>query len=53
MGRDYEQLLLSGSLLQTSLTLDLNDETESYARDDLEKNTRLIVAKQVGNLAEA
>ncbi|MDR0281934.1 MAG: hypothetical protein LBI53_01045 [Candidatus Peribacteria bacterium] len=49
----YEKLLLSGSLLQTSLLLDLSGETESYDRDRLEKNTRLIVTKKVGNLAEA
>jgi len=50
---DYEQLFLTGSLLQNSFLLDLSEETESYDRDRLEKNTRLIVTKQVGNLATA
>jgi hypothetical protein len=50
---DYEKLFLTGSLLQTSLTLDLSDETESYDPDRLQKNTRLILAKKVGHLAEA
>jgi hypothetical protein len=53
MAYDYDFLLLTGSLIQTSLLLDLDDETESYDRYRLEKNTRLILANQVGNLAEA
>ena len=53
MQRDYDFLLLSGSLLQTSLLLNLSKETESYDRDRLEKNTRLILANTVGELAEA
>jgi hypothetical protein len=50
---DYEFLLLTGSLLQTSLLLDLSEETESYDRTRLEKNTRPILAKTVGALSEA
>ncbi|MDR2190902.1 MAG: hypothetical protein LBP53_07190 [Candidatus Peribacteria bacterium] len=53
MEDDYDFLIFSGSLLQTSLTLDLFDKTESYDRDNLQKNTRLIVANNVGNLSEA
>jgi hypothetical protein len=50
---DYDFLFLTGTLLQTSLLIDLSDETESYDRDRLEKNTRLLLTKTVGNLSEA
>ena len=53
MEYDYDFLLFSGSLLQASFSLDLDEETESYDRTLLEKNTRLIVTKNVGNLSEA
>ncbi|MDR0369917.1 MAG: hypothetical protein LBH96_05450 [Candidatus Peribacteria bacterium] len=40
-------------MLQQPLYLDLDEETESYDRTLLQKNTRLIVAKEVGELSEA
>lgn len=49
----YSGLLLSWSLLQTSLFVDLDEEMESYDRSHLQKNTRVLLTKQVGNLSEA
>ncbi|MDD2536905.1 MAG: thermonuclease family protein [Candidatus Absconditabacteria bacterium] len=50
---EFEFLQISGSLLAQSITIDLTQETESYDASLLEKNTRLILTKEVGELSEA
>ena len=50
---DYDSLLLSWSLLTQSITIDLDRETESYDREKLQKNTKLILTTKVWDLTEA
>ena len=50
---DYDSLLLSWSLLVQPIIIDLDRETESYDREKLQKNTRLILTTKVWDLTEA
>lgn len=50
---DYDSLLLSWSLLTQPITIDLDRETESYDREKLQKNTKLILTTKVWDLTEA
>jgi len=50
---DYDSLLLSWSLLTQPITIDLDRETESYDREKLQKNTRLILTTKAWALTEA
>ncbi len=50
---DYDSLLLSWSLLVQPITIDLDRETETYDREKLEKNTRLILTTKAWPLTEA
>lgn len=51
---DYEYLLLTWSILKTWLFIDLYDEDAEYFDiDDLEKNTKLILATKEWELTEA
>lgn len=50
---EYDSLLLSWSLLAQPITIDLNRETETYDREKLEKNTRLILTTKAWPLTEA
>ena len=51
--RDYDSLLLTWSLLTQSLIMDLDRETETYDRQKLQKNTRLILTTKPWALTEA
>ena len=50
---EYDSLLLSWSLLAQPITIDLDKKTESYDREKLQKNTRLILTTKVWDLTEA
>ena len=50
---EYDYLLLSGSLLTQSLTINLDEETENYDQEKLQKNTRLILTTKAWVLTEA
>ena len=51
--REYDSLLLSWGLLAQPLTIDLDEETETYDREKLQKNTRLILTTKAWALTEA
>ncbi len=51
--REYDELLLSGSLLTQNLTINLDEETETYDREKLQKNTRLVLTAKEWELTEA
>ncbi|MDR0860044.1 MAG: hypothetical protein LBO09_03530 [Candidatus Peribacteria bacterium] len=56
MENTYDALLLSGSLLEKSLEINLdhgNDIENVYERSQLQKNTRLIVTNSDDRLANA
>ena len=50
---EYDSLLLSWSLLVQPITIKLDDETETYDREKLQKNTRLILTTKAWALTEA
>ena len=50
---EYDSLLLSWSLLTQPITIDLDRETETYDREKLQKNTRLILTTKAWDLTEA
>ena len=50
---DYDSLLLSWSLLTQPIIIDLDRETETYDREKLQKNTRLILTTKAWALTEA
>ena len=50
---EYDSLLLSWSLLTQPITIDLDRETETYDREKLQKNTRLILTTKAWALTEA
>ena len=50
---DYDSLLLSWSLLVQPIIIDLDRETETYDREKLQKNTRLILTTKAWALTEA
>jgi len=50
---EYDSFLLSWSLLTQPITIDLDRETETYDREKLEKNTRLILTTKAWPLTEA
>ena len=50
---EYTHLILSWSLLAQPITIDLDEETENYDREDLQKNTKLILTSQPWDLTEA
>ena len=50
---DYDSLLLSWSLLTQPIIIDLDRETETYDREKLQKNTRLILTTKAWDLTEA
>ena len=50
---DYDSLLLSWSLLTQPLIINLDTETETYDREKLQKNTRLILTTKAWALTEA
>lgn len=50
---DYDLLLLTGSLLQHSFVFNLEEEQDFYDRSLLEKNTRMILTRDVGELSGA
>jgi hypothetical protein len=53
IGYEYDSLLLSWSLLAQPITIDLDRETETYDREKLQKNTRLILTTKAWDLTEA
>jgi len=50
---EYTHLILSWSLLAQPVIIDLDEETENYDREDLQKNTKLILTIQPWDLTEA
>jgi len=50
---EYDSLLLSWSLLAQPIIMDLDRETETYDREKLQKNTRLILTTKDWDLTEA
>ena len=50
---EYDSLLLSWNLLIQPLNINLNEETITYDREKLQKNTRLILTTQAWSLTEA
>ncbi|MDR2540345.1 MAG: hypothetical protein LBD11_00780 [Candidatus Peribacteria bacterium] len=50
---DYDVLLFTGSLLQNFFVFNLDEEQEFYDRSLLEKNTRMILTRDVGELSGA
>ena len=50
---EYDSLLLSWSLLTQPIIMDLDRETETYDREKLQKNTRLILTTKDWDLTEA
>ena len=50
---EYDSLLMSWNLLIQPLNINLNEETISYDREKLQKNTRLILTTQAWSLTEA
>ena len=50
---EYDYLLLTWSLLTQDLIINLDEETETYDRENLQKNTRLILTTKAWDLTEA
>jgi len=50
---EYDWLLLSWNLLTQPLNINLDEETITYDREKLQKNTRLILTTQAWSLTEA
>ena len=50
---EYDYLLLTWSLLTQDLTINLDEETETYDQEKLQKNTRLILTTKAWDLTEA
>ena len=50
---EYTHLILSWSLLAQQIIIDLDEESETYDREDLQKNTKLILTTDWWNLTEA
>ena len=50
---EYTHLILSWSLLSQPITIDLDEETETYDQEKLQKNTKLILTTNAWSLTEA
>jgi len=50
---EFDSLMLSWNILSVPLEVDLNDETETYDQEKLQKNTKLILTTKAWELTEA
>ena len=51
--KKYKNLILSGSILQNQIVINLKESTENYEFSDLQKNSRILLTQKPWQLAEA